>query len=310
MAIAGTNTMRDRLAGTGIKNRRELWAGLAALALGGAIAWRAVASRRARRRLLRSGQIRSLQGVWRTVGQHRIFARISTGLLQSAPPVVLVHGWGISSSYFVPTAERLAAKFDVYAPDLLGHGRSDTPHIPRDIAGLARNLLDWLEVMQLERVSLVGHSMGCQIAVEAALEEPARVDRLVLIGLTPDPQGRGVGEQFRRFAIGGAYERASLNNVMMKDYARMGRRLVPEFRFMLHDPIEHKLPNLSAPVLLVRGEKDPVAPQRWTEEASRLLRDAPVAVIPGWGHAVNFSAPEELVAALQPFLRESAAASV
>jgi pimeloyl-ACP methyl ester carboxylesterase len=271
------------------------------------MAWRAAAARRERQRLLRSGEIRLLEDVWRNVGRHRVFARESTGAIRDAPPVVLVHGWGMSSSYFIPTAEWLAATFDVYAPDLLGHGRSDTPDVPRDVAGLARALLDWLDVMQLDRVSLVGHSMGCQIAVEAALQQPGRVDRLVLIGLTPDPQGRSKAEQFRRFAIGGAYERPSLNNHMIKDYSRMGRRLVPEFRFMLKDPIEHKLPQVTARVMLVRGEKDPVVPQRWMDEAARLVRAERVAVIPGWGHAVNFSAAEELVAAIQPFLRERSA---
>ena len=264
--------------------------------------WRAIAARRERRRLLRSGQIRPLDRAWRYVGEHRIFARASTGLLQTAPPVVLVHGWGMSGSYFIPTAERLAAEFDVYALDLLGHGRSDTPRVPRDVAGLARTLLDWLEVMQLERVSLVGHSMGCQVAVEAALQEPERIDRLVLIGLTPDPRGRSTAEQIRRFAIGTAYERPSLNNHFMKDYTRMGPRLVPELRFMLRDPIEHKLPNVRQPVLLVRGEKDAIAPQRSIDEASRLLGGAPVAVIRGWGHAVQFSTPEQLVPAIRPFL--------
>ncbi|HEY0368447.1 MAG TPA: alpha/beta hydrolase [Chthoniobacterales bacterium] len=271
------------------------------------MAWRLIAARRERRRLLRRGEIRQLQDVWRTVGEHRVFARASTRSDGSAPPVVLVHGWGISSSYFIPTAERLATAFDVYAPDLLGHGRSDTPDVPRDVPGLARALLDWLDEAQLERVSLVGHSLGAQIAVEAALQQPARVDRLVLIGLTCDPQARSTTEQIRRFAIGGAYERAALNNHVVKDYSRMGRRLVPEFRFMLRDPIEHKLPKVSQPVLLVRGEKDPLAPQRWIDEAARLLGGAAVAVIPGWGHAVQFSAPAELVAAISPFLHQPAA---
>ena len=76
---------------------------------------------------------------------------------------------------------------------------------------------------------------------------------------------------------------------------------------MRDDPIEQKLPRIAAPVLLVRGEKDPIAPQRWIEEASRLLRTDRVAVIPGWGHAVPFSAPEETVRAIEPFLHATEA---
>jgi 2-hydroxy-6-oxonona-2,4-dienedioate hydrolase len=50
---------------------------------------------------------------------------------------------------------------------------------------------------------------------------------------------------------------ALLIQYLVKDYTRMGRRLVPEFRFMLEDPIEDKLPKVAVPSMVVRGEKDP-----------------------------------------------------
>jgi 2-hydroxy-6-oxonona-2,4-dienedioate hydrolase len=215
-----------------------------------------------------------------------------------------VHGWGISGSYFIPAAERLAAGFPVYVPDLPGHGRSDTPPEPLNISGLAQALLACMEAMKIERTFLVGHSMGCQIAVEVALQHPWRIDRLMLIGPIPDPTARSVAEQFRRFLIGSAYERLSLTQYLVKDYTRMGRRLVPEFRFMLEDPIEDKLPKVAVSSMVVRGEKDPIAPQRWIDEAARLLRTDRVAVITGWGHAVQYSAPTQLIDAIRPFLSQ------
>jgi 2-hydroxy-6-oxonona-2,4-dienedioate hydrolase len=215
-----------------------------------------------------------------------------------------VHGWGISGSYFIPAAERLAAGFPVYVPDLPGHGRSDTPPEPLNISGLAQALLACMEAMKIERTFLVGHSMGCQIAVEVALQHPWRIDRLILIGPTPDPTARSVAEQFRCFLIGSAYERLSLTQYLVKDFTRMGRRLVPEFRFMLEDPIEDKLPKVAVSSMVVRGEKDPIAPQRWIDEAARLLRTDRVAVITGWGHAVQYSAPTQLIDAIRPFLSQ------
>jgi 2-hydroxy-6-oxonona-2,4-dienedioate hydrolase len=263
-----------------------------------------IATRRERRQLLRDGEIRELQESWSRIEELQIFSRISTSAATAgAVPVVLVHGFGISSSYFIPTAERLAVEFSVYAPDLPGHGRSDTPAEPLDVPALARVLLQWLEVNGLSRVSLVAHSMGCQVAVEAAIARPDVVDRLVLIGPTPDPQGRNTLEQFRRFVMGGAHERAALNYHVVKDYSRMGRRLVPEFRAMRDHPMEHRLPLVRQPVLLLRGDRDPMAPQPWVEAAARLLPHSEVAVIVGWGHAVQFSAPEDVVAAISDFLR-------
>jgi 2-hydroxy-6-oxonona-2,4-dienedioate hydrolase len=252
------------------------------------------------------GELRELGEIWTEVGGLRYYARVSVN--QSALeylPVVLVHGFGISSSYFVRTAERLAPFFDVYAPDLPGHGKSDTPARPLHVEGFAESLRQWMEVMHIRRASIVGNSMGCQIAVELAVRYPDVVDRLVLIGPTMDRAAKSVIPLLPRFLAGGAYERVSLNGLLVKDYLRMAGRIRHELHAMLAHRIEDKLPQVAAPVLFVRGEKDPIAPQRWVNELAHLTADSHVAVIPGWGHAVNYSAADELVALMIPFLRQN-----
>jgi 2-hydroxy-6-oxonona-2,4-dienedioate hydrolase len=291
-----------------LRNNRSGLMAAAAVGAGAAGAfalWRRTQAARQRQKMLARGEIRELREVWKRVGSYRVFARVGDTMRRDGVlPVVLVHGWGMSSAYWVPTAERLANEFSVYVPDLPGHGRSDTPLQPFSIRFLARVLFRWMNCMGLVRVTLVGHSMGCQVAAEAALQDPSRVDRLVLIGLASDPEGRSVAEQFRRLAGGSVYERPALGRHSARDLLRVGRRLVPEFRFMMDHHIEEKLPRITQPVMLVRGEKDRVAPQRWIDDAARLVGTDRVTVIPSWGHAVQFSAPEETVAAIRPFLRE------
>ncbi|GAB2803992.1 alpha/beta hydrolase [Halomonas shantousis] len=220
-------------------------------------------------------------------------------------PVVLVHGLGVSGAYFGPTLERLGRDFDVYAPDLPGHGKSGTPSQALDIAGLAGALLGWLEAMGIERAMLVGHSLGCQTVVEAALRQPARIERLVLIGPTRDPAVHGLPAQFLRAVVACSFERPTLIRHFIRDYARMGPRLLPEARAMMKDPVETKLAELMQPVMLVRGGRDLIASQRWLDRMARLLRTDRVAVIPAWGHNVNYSAAERLSAAIRPFLYET-----
>ena len=87
-----------------------------------------------------------------------------------------------------------------------------------------------------------------------------------------------------------------------KDYLRMHVRVVPEFRAMLRDPFVEKLSQVSAPALVLRGEHDPIAPQPFAEEVAKRL-DARVVVVPGWGHAVQHSAPDAVCDALRTFLR-------
>jgi pimeloyl-ACP methyl ester carboxylesterase len=271
----------------------------------------AVARAQRRRHALRRRQRRGLHDVWTLAGDHRIYSRVSMlGGERDALPIVLVHGWGVSSSYFVPMAERLAAEFAVYAPDLPGHGRSDTPTSALGVDQLATALLDWMTAMGIERAAVIGHSMGSQVSVAAALQQPERCERLVLMAPTPDPHARSTWAHVCRFVSAGVHERLWLITHMMEDFMRMGWRLVTEFRSLRDDPIEHKLPKLSVPVMLVCGEKDPLVPQQWAKAAARLARAERVAVIHGWGHAMQFSAPDETVDAVLPFLRAEPVRSV
>lgn len=245
-----------------------------------------------------------LRSLWTTVGGCRIHARIaSQGVDFQRPPIVLVHGFGVSSAYLVPTAEQLADEFAVYAPDLPGHGRSDAPPKPLNVSGLAECLVEWMNAVGVARASLVGNSMGCQIAVDAALRHPDRVERLVLIGPTSDPAARSFLRLAGRLLISGPFERYSLFPILVVDYLRMGWRLVPEFRSMLQDRIEEKLPRLRVPVMMVRGGMDRVAPQPWVEQAAALCGAARPVVLPGWGHAVNYSAAPQLAKVIGPFLQ-------
>jgi len=255
-----------------------------------------------------AGRIRELASVWSNVDGCIMHARSSRLPQKTATlPIVCVHGFGISSSYFVPAAELLAAEFDVYAPDLPGHGCSQTPARPLDIPSMADALIRWMDVVGLQRASMVANSMGCQIAVDAAVRHPDRVARLVLIGPTMDPSTRNVLELLRLSAIGGMYERPSLTKLLLKDYSRMALRLIPELGFMLRDRIEAKLPHVHATSMLVRGENDTIAPQAWVDQVGRLIHAHRIVVIPRWGHAVHFSAAEQLVQAIAPFLRATAA---
>lgn len=268
-----------------------------------AAAWRAMTDPPGRRRHARRERSR-LAEVWRTVGKCRIFARAAIAAARpDRPPAVLVHGLGVSGSYFLPTAERLAPEFDVYVPDLPGHGRSDTPDEPMDVPRLADALVAWMDSVGIGRAALVGNSMGCQVIVEAAWRRPERVDRLVLIGPSGDPLHGSAIRHIGGLVLGIPFEKPSLIGVVLADYLRVGVRLAAEFRSMLESRIEDKLAALAAPMMLVRGEHDPICPRRWLDRAAGLVRAGRVAVIPWWGHAVNYSAPDALVDAIAPFLR-------
>jgi 2-hydroxy-6-oxonona-2,4-dienedioate hydrolase len=210
---------------------------------------------------------------------------------------------GVSSRYMVPTIERLAPRYPVYAPDLPGFGESKGPPGALDISGLADALATWMDAVGLRSAALLGNSFGCQILVELALRHPERVEKVVLQGPTVDPQARAARQQIWRWLRGGTRESPSLAPVLLRDYLDCGpRRLLDTFLYALHDPIAEKLTRIPVPALVVRGTRDTIVPQRWAEEATALLPNGRLVVIPGAAHTINYSAPLELARVTRAFL--------
>jgi 2-hydroxy-6-oxonona-2,4-dienedioate hydrolase len=247
-----------------------------------------------------------IESQWTQVGDFRMHARVSTSPARyQAPVVVLVHGIGITSRYWVPTSILLAPWFRNYAPDLPGFGFSDKPHRTLHVRQLADWLAAWMHARHLRKAALVGNSFGCQIVADFAVRHPDLVSCTVHIGPTTDPQGQTAREQVRRWQRNNPGEPFTHKIVSYRDYWDCGiPRILDTFAYSLEDHIERNLPRIRVPSLVVRGSCDPIVPQRWAEEATRLLPIGRLVVIPGAYHTVNFSSPLELVRVMVPFLKE------
>jgi pimeloyl-ACP methyl ester carboxylesterase len=247
---------------------------------------------------------------WFTVDGAPVHVRVSRQPPPAAAPtVVMVHGLGVASTYFLPTAELLAPSYRVYLPDLPGFGESGKPAKVLTIPELADALVAWLHAAGLERVVLLGNSMGCQTVVDAAVRHPAVAERTILVGPTTDPRAHAAVTQIWRWLRNMPSERLSQLPISLRDYRHCGvRRFLRTFQYALQDHIETKLPHLRAPTLVVRGSRDPIVPQDWAEEATRLLPRGQLVVIPGAAHTVNYNAPGPLARAVRSYLREQHAA--
>jgi pimeloyl-ACP methyl ester carboxylesterase len=120
----------------------------------------------------------------------------------SGPALLLVHGIGDSSDTWRPVFEELARHHTVIAPDLLGHGRSEKPRADYTIAGFANGMRDLLSVLGVDRVTVVGHSLGGGVAAQFAYQFPERCERLVLV--CSGGVGRTVSPLLRLAAVPGA----------------------------------------------------------------------------------------------------------
>ena len=249
-------------------------------------------------------RIGRLASRWHDVAGSRLHARVGVEAVPaSAPAVVLVHGLAVSSAYMVPTAVRLAVYYSVYAPDLPGFGLSDKPAQALDIAQLADALVDWMDAAGIDRAVLIGNSMGCQIIVDAAVRYPNRVVGAVLQGPAIDRFARTLPRQLWRAFLDVMREHPTQPLVQARDYLRFGmRRALDTFRYSVEDRMEDKLPRVLTPILVVRGERDPIVSQQWVEEVARLAPNSRLVVMPGAPHTPNYSEPTEFVRVVRPFL--------
>lgn len=209
--------------------------------------------------------------------------------------VVCVHRLGCSHRYFGPLARRLGPAVGVAAPDLPGFGRTIGPPEALDIRGQSLALADWLRVTGRAGAVLVGNSAGCQVVAELATHSPELLGPTVLTGPTIDSQARSAGAQLGRLLQVAPREPAALLTTLARDYLVAGpRRILATSRHVLAHRIEHALPQLHTPSIVVRGSRDPLAPRAWTDQVVALLPAGRSAEIPGAAHALNFSAPDPL----------------
>jgi 2-hydroxy-6-oxonona-2,4-dienedioate hydrolase len=246
---------------------------------------------------------------YRRVGGLRMHERYSER--DSGPVLVLLHGIGVSSRYFLPTAGRLATRCTVYAPDLPGSGLSAPLGQRPTVRRLADALEAWLDATGLEIPhALVANSFGCQVVADFAARRPERAVRLVLVGPTIDRQARSLGLQAARLALDSVREPVGLLAVESVDYALHIRKCgVAGFVEMVRDPVEHKLWRVRAPTLVVRGDRDPIVPHAWAGEVAATLPRGRLVEVPGAAHAVNYNAPEPLTRLTLDFLKEPAKGS-
>ena len=249
-----------------------------------------------------------LVSTWTRSESFTIHAKRSTVQLpDSAPTVVLVHGVGVSHRYLMPTAERLATFCRVWVPDLPGFGLSSKPQHILTLQELSDALADWMRAVEIRRATLLGNSFGCQIIADFAVRHAALIERAILQGPTVDPAARTARQQLWRWLVNGRHEAPAQALVILRDYRDCGlRRVFRTFKYALDDHIEGTLPHVRVPTLVVRGSRDVIVPQRWAEEATRLLPDGRLVIIPHAAHTLNYQKPAELTEAVRSFLSETA----
>jgi pimeloyl-ACP methyl ester carboxylesterase len=218
------------------------------------------------------------------------------------PVWALLHGLAVSHRYLMPTAAALPGS--VYVPDLPGFGLSGKPRLVLDTAQQADVIAGWMDRAGLTGAYLLGNSFGCQVAVELAVRRPDLVAGLVLVGPTVDPAAPTAGAQIRRWSVDLLSEDPHQLPMIAKDVRDAGpRRVLRTLGHSVRHHIERRLPLVTAPVLVLRGQFDPIVTPRWAAQAAALARDGSAGEVPGAAHNAVTTAGETVAARADAFRR-------
>lgn len=243
-------------------------------------------------------------------------------------PLVLIHGYADSWYSFKGVMDFLPSNFAVFAPSLLGHGRSSKPRKAYSIEGYAAEVLQFTRSMGVERAAVVGHSMGSFIAQCIALSNPERVSSLVLIGsaVTADnPVLRAVHQETLGFrdpvptsfvqSFQGGTCVGPVDPAMSMDGIINESGLLPAhvwesavkglIEYRAADFDDRALHSLQAPTFVLGGCKDEI----FVEAAQRKLADAlpnsEIQLDPVCGHSPNWEKSQRTAEQIADFLKRN-----
>jgi esterase len=240
-------------------------------------------------------------------------------------PLVLLHGLFGSGDNWFGVASKLAEKFHVFAPDLRNHGHSPH-HAEMDYPLMAADVEKFFAAQKIESAHVVGHSMGGKVAMQFALDFPARVKKLVVVDMAPRAYTRTHDKIFaallaldlaalqtrteienalapeipslnlRRFLLknlgrdehGKLIWRMNLRGVA-ENYSRLGEVLAPQNFF-------------TNPALFIRGGKSDYITEADELEIHRRFTAAQIQNIALANHWVHADAPEEFLKLVLNFL--------
>jgi pimeloyl-ACP methyl ester carboxylesterase len=241
-----------------------------------------------------AGRDEPLRRRWTVVDDRVLHSReTADAAVPGARPVLLLHGVGTTTRYHRPLLHALRGRIPAVAVELPGIGSSSSDRIPSSVAEQADVVADWLRATGRRPAAIVGNSMGAQTAVELAVRHPELAERVVLLGPTVDRRARDLPRQAVKLAVDATLERPSLLVITATDTFLTRRRAVNRYlRAALGHRIEERIALTDAPVVVVRGERDPLVPRRWARRLADAAPQGRCHEVPGAAHAVHHGRPE------------------
>ena len=210
-------------------------------------------------------------------------------------PIILLHGNGEDSSYFVHQIDQFSKTYRVIAIDTRGHGQSPRGNKPFTIKQFAEDLNDFMDSANISKAILLGFSDGGNIALTFALKYPEKIEKMIVNGANLFPSGV---KPLYQWPIEIGYRIAKL----FSKKSEKAKRNAEMLGLMVNEPhIEpSELAQLTMPVLVIAGTKDMIK-ESHTQLIYKSLPNAQLALIKG-DHFIANRHPNDFNAAIEKFV--------
>lgn len=223
----------------------------------------------------------------------------------AGPPVVFAAGLGISADFYRPNIETIAgAGFRVFVPDAPGSGKTSGKAFGISVSEITNDLIALAEAFGLARVHWIGHSIGCQAALEVAARRPDLAASLILAGPTGG-HGRRLTHQARAIAWHAVHEPWPLLKAVARDYVRLSplSYIGTWSKAARHDPLD-TAERVRCPVTILIGSRDRVPSAEFVAALALKLGDAESIEIAGGQHGLPIDAREQFERTVIRILRQ------
>lgn len=239
--------------------------------------------------------------------------------LGQGEPVVILHGWGMSSFYWLPISKKLAQNnFRAIAIDLPGSGESSAPKAVWGNDEYADFILNFLNQIGIEKFNLIGHSFGGALAIKIAAGHPEKVNKVILCDAAFIRGERlnfrqkiskflaGIAPGFIKKLPGHQYlEKAVYRLAGVTDYYQSSGIMRDIFKKVINEDASDLAAQIKKSCLIIWGEKDLATPLSDGIILNNLVMGSQLKIIPEVGHNPYRKKPDEFFEAVREFLNKN-----
>ncbi len=250
------------------------------------------------------------------------------------PTLLFLHGLSLNKKFWESTIEHLSNDYRCIALDLPGHGESRSSVTNGSMSAYAAAVREVIEKLNLQNVTMVGHSMGGQISIILALQMPSVISKLVLVcaagieTFTPDEATKlktatraiysnPLSEDVLHRTF--AHTREEIKHLLMhehvvqqkENFQQLSSLIISSVEGMLNEPVFHFLNTITQPTLCLYGVLDTAIPNRWLhphsnvgqllQNAKQVIPTCTTSLFPLSGHYLPVDQPAELGKAIGSF---------